>query len=419
MPITDIFNPPNRPPTSPRASSLYARIPQIQPTPTDIGTLQRMKQYLDQRGEGGEYLANRPYQRAASSLLGGLDYAIDYPWETVKSVGEAVPDIPSMVRGWLGETYRSASTDPALQRYDFEPESAGQKRQSGAAFDLASMVPAAGLLATRPSGSIGMFAGRRAKTADNEALAKAMSMKSQGAGRDAIWGETGWFKGADDKWRFEIDDSAMRVDEFPGDIGRGQGYSGPQSLIQHPEISEAYPRMSATQHSLVPEGSGGYLQAGTNAGATQYPPQMVARGKPDKLRSTVLHEGQHDVQGQEGFAVGGDYHDFVPDVRSELAILGDEVKNINSRMREVSGTLEYEGLMGVRSNVVKRIQALEGKYGDPREYAYEQYKRLAGEAESRNVQARRDFTPEQRIAQPPWQTLDVPEEELIVRMRGR
>ena len=44
------------------------------------------------------------------------------------------------------------------------------------------------------------------------------------------------------------------------------------------------------------------------------------------------------------------------------------------------------------------------------------YKRLAGEAEARNVQTRMDFTPQQRQAQPPWETLDVPENELLVRM---
>jgi hypothetical protein len=46
---------------------------------------------------------------------------------------------------------------------------------------------------------------------------------------------------------------------------------------------------------------------------------------------------------------------------------------------------------------------------------YDAYKRLAGEAEARNVQTRLDWTPEQRRATPPWETLDVPEGELIYR----
>ena len=46
---------------------------------------------------------------------------------------------------------------------------------------------------------------------------------------------------------------------------------------------------------------------------------------------------------------------------------------------------------------------------------YEKYKRLAGEAEARNVEKRIDWTPEQRRNTPPWETLDVPENELIRR----
>jgi hypothetical protein len=48
---------------------------------------------------------------------------------------------------------------------------------------------------------------------------------------------------------------------------------------------------------------------------------------------------------------------------------------------------------------------------------YEIYRHLAGEAEARNVQTRMDFTPKERAARPPWTTLDVPEDELIVRKK--
>ena len=51
------------------------------------------------------------------------------------------------------------------------------------------------------------------------------------------------------------------------------------------------------------------------------------------------------------------------------------------------------------------------------EEKYEIYKRLAGEAEARNVQTRMDFTPQQRKETPPWTTLDVPEDELIYMKR--
>ena len=44
------------------------------------------------------------------------------------------------------------------------------------------------------------------------------------------------------------------------------------------------------------------------------------------------------------------------------------------------------------------------------------YKLLAGEAEARNVQTRSmRFTPAERKFKPPWTTLDVPEDKLIIR----
>ena len=50
--------------------------------------------------------------------------------------------------------------------------------------------------------------------------------------------------------------------------------------------------------------------------------------------------------------------------------------------------------------------------------SHDKYERLAGEAEARNVQSRMNMTPEQRQATPPWQSLDVPENELIYRKGG-
>ena len=50
-----------------------------------------------------------------------------------------------------------------------------------------------------------------------------------------------------------------------------------------------------------------------------------------------------------------------------------------------------------------------------RQQKWETYRRLGGETEARNVQTRRDFTPEQRREQPPWLTQDVPDDQQIVR----
>lgn len=56
------------------------------------------------------------------------------------------------------------------------------------------------------------FAGRNANRADREALARAEEMERAGEDAEQIRQETGWFRGADGLWRFEIDDSGMEYD---------------------------------------------------------------------------------------------------------------------------------------------------------------------------------------------------------------
>lgn len=57
--------------------------------------------------------------------------------------------------------------------------------------------------------------GLKAETADKSALVKAMELEKDGTDSEKIRKETGWFKGYDGKWRFEIDNSEL---EFKTDI---------------------------------------------------------------------------------------------------------------------------------------------------------------------------------------------------------
>lgn len=69
------------------------------------------------------------------------------------------------------------------------------------------------------------FAGRGARTADLEAKARAEQMEKQGASPEEILMETGWFRGMDKKWRFEIDDSDMRYSSRGDVMFRKENYS--------------------------------------------------------------------------------------------------------------------------------------------------------------------------------------------------
>lgn len=56
------------------------------------------------------------------------------------------------------------------------------------------------------------FGGENARRADLEALDRAQDMERRGVAMETIFRETGWYTGADGKWRFEIDDSGMEYD---------------------------------------------------------------------------------------------------------------------------------------------------------------------------------------------------------------
>lgn len=165
------------------------------------------------------------------------------------------------------------------------------------------------------------FGGINAKTADKAALAKAQSLEAQGVDRDTIWRETGWGKGVDGKWRFEIDDSGARLKpEYEALRRRGQkdmtnhGAIRPMGeVLDHPKYFEAYPEAAADQFASgrLPHGTLGAAGMDDAGRATIAVAPVDRRRKfvgpaPDRERSTTLHENEHLVQKREDFATGGE-----------------------------------------------------------------------------------------------------------------
>lgn len=75
---------------------------------------------------------------------------------------------------------------------------------------LGGLVMEGGLAAPRPEGSLGVFGGVHAQNADTGALRMANILEMQGTSPQDIWGKTGWFRGADQSWRFEIPDQQAK-----------------------------------------------------------------------------------------------------------------------------------------------------------------------------------------------------------------
>lgn len=294
---------------------------------------------------------------------------------------------------------------------------AATDRLSKAAFDVSGMAMTGGLAAPRPANSIGMFGGKLAKTADQAALAEAEKMAAAGAPREEIWNKTGWFSGADGKWRFEIDDSNARmVNPFlsPEMAERhiradpaSKGNVMPQALgiddfIAHPGLERAYWPVRESAPSVM------YQDLGKTKGMYSPSSDMVTMDSGSVLardmgKSTALHELQHALQHREGFASGA------PGVPSEkyFAVPG---------LKETAQQTFMEKQKAWAAQNPGAVRSPEGLTNQwMQEALYEAYKRVAGEVEARTVQKRMDLTPEERRARPPWLDYDVPEKDQIVR----
>lgn len=86
------------------------------------------------------------------------------------------------------------------------------------------------------------YVGEFAQAADKSALDQAREMEQKGSTAKDIRAETGWFKGKDGKWRFEISDKDMTV--LPAEI---PNYIKLGDLISHEQLFKQYPDMKDMQ----------------------------------------------------------------------------------------------------------------------------------------------------------------------------
>ena len=93
------------------------------------------------------------------------------------------------------------------------------------------------------------MAGERANTAMISWLQKAESMEREAASSKEIWKETGWMRGPDHKWRFEIPDNLDKIN-FPKDVKPhtlGEVYDNSALHEAYPELAQKTVRMEDTK----------------------------------------------------------------------------------------------------------------------------------------------------------------------------
>lgn len=272
-----------------------------------------------------------------------------------------------------------------------------------------------GLLGRAPQNAVGMFAGRRAQTADLSALRRAERMTEQGASRDDIWQETGWVQGNDGDWRFEIDDSGSQMRPMASILAGQPIRLG--NAFSHIALSRAYPDLfdPAQLTYRYDEGSvAGAFRPGRQGNPSTIQVRAPQQADMADARSVTLHELQHGVQRIEGWNTGsntalrgqvGDLVSFRPTGDQILDAIrsGDKLRMSRLRANLPGGFEAYERMnqffpTATADEIIAAVRPA------AKEEAFGAYERTPGEVEGRLTQAREWMTAADRRAVPPWQS---------------
>lgn len=244
----------------------------------------------------------------------------------------------------------------------------------------------------------GTIAGVKSATAFKLPFELASTAEKQGFSADEIFKSTGFFKGADGKWRYEIDDSAASY--FPDRLKGGQKLLS--DVLSHKELFDAYPDLKYVKVRIDPS-------LGAGASYTEATKMLLMGPKSVTDKGIFMHEVQHAIQGIEGFSKGGSpgrvgkdfqlkYERDIQELRPEMLRLGSKVQSGEFLSQKEQARFDY--LKEVFQKYAKYAKA-----GD--DQARENYLALAGEVEARNVQTRVDLTPAERQRFNPVDTEDI------------
>lgn len=294
---------------------------------------------------------------------------------------------------------------------------------------------------------------------DNLAVVREM----EGAGKDAkaIKMATGWERGADGKWRYEIPDSKLSdmtdvdgkgtmVKRHEEDMLWTSGKLG--DVVDAPELFNAYPELKnvrlETDTMMNDLPSNGEFSPSTNT-------ITIHSDNLKYLNSILNHEIQHAIQHIEGFARGGNpeylqwrieaakkewrAHAWADALRDKAEEIGEHYNQVEVEKALID---EYKEMgmdndewMPDKETRIKGFNYFARGYADRSfdddirafrlnestrsDYnPYVEYTKLGGEAEARNVQARMGMNDEERRASLVAETEDVAREDQIFLQDG-
>ena len=283
-------------------------------------------------------------------------------------------------------------------------------------------------------------------------LGLAKDMESMKKSARIIFATTGWAKGREGKWRYEIPDGKLKNFEID-DLQLGVDSKNNRvrnaklgDIFIAPDLFQAYPEARNIKvhfKKLPPKEYGSYK----NLSKTITINQDLYEKDKDKAELTLLHEIQHYIQYVELFETGSN-----PESAKTLMVtILDELKNKITELKENKSfkkafpetynenlkklTSAYNNVFTLsretpnkyekeqQERILEKINEEEGlsftvdelfPRGNALASAYNLYYRVAGEVEARNVEARNKLTPSQRKKVPFSFTEDVDRADQIL-----
>lgn len=198
-------------------------------------------------------------------------------------------------------------------------------------------------------------AGIGARTADSAALRRAEALKKSGTDNETIRKETGWYRGMDGQWRFEIDDSKIKLRyEASAENGREMipNYTTLGNLIDAPELFAAYPDMRNMDVVFQDLNDGAY--GAYNRQFDSIDLSRKLKSSQYDLLDTLTHEIQHAVQNREGFTRGTN-----PTYWNRKLENGFDSRTTNQKKRSAQLAEKYNQLKSADPQLMKAVEELE------------------------------------------------------------
>lgn len=252
----------------------------------------------------------------------------------------------------------------------------------------------------------------------------------EAAGKDAatIRMATGWEKGVDGMWRYEIPDAFIksnvldRASKFFGkDVFVDFGFA--EDVLTE-DVLNAYPELGKkikVQGARVSSERGSFIANENGEGAITIALDLV--DSKEDFNIVLVHEVQHAIQKIEGFAKGASPSMFTDSpqlsadqrlfVEGAMATPPAEALQRLDEM-EAAELFSPQEAQTIRDAINSGPEALRALLRT----AFDQYQATAGEVEARNVQDRIGMTPEQRRQATLESTESIPRSQQSVRFQA-